>query len=370
MLEDAHRWVLRDFPTLVWYCGPDEPTLTWVNDTWLAFTGRTLEEERGFGFVERIHPDDRDRVLAVFLDHYERRAPYQVEYRMQRHDGVDRWLFELGRPFEDPDGSFGGFFGACYDVTDGHEAMDRLAASEAMSGLLMQTLFHDLGGPLGAATAAVDLLRRRLGDDEETAQVLLLLGQQHERMQHLLEELRHLDQAEHGEADGREVRVALSEVIDELTAALDLDEHGLELDLEPVDVEVDTRLLCRALDNLLRNAVEHTPAGSRIWVRTERLDGHPRITIEDDGPGLPQDHQPLFEPYRRGSEGGSLGLGLSIAKRYLEAIDASLTAGSRPGGGARFVVDLPPRSVSRAAPTGRLPSTTAGSRAGASAGGV
>jgi signal transduction histidine kinase len=105
-------------------------------------------------------------------------------------------------------------------------------------------------------------------------------------------------------------------------------------------------------------------------VRTERLDGHPRITIEDDGPGLPEDHQQLFEPYRRGSEGGSVGLGLSIAKRYLQAIDASLTAGSRPGGGARFVVDLPPRSVSRAAPTGRLPSTTAGSRAGASAGGV
>jgi PAS domain S-box-containing protein len=345
MLEDAHRWVLRDFPTLVWYCGPDEPDLLWVNDTWLRFTGRTLEEECGDGFLEGVHPDDRDDLVAIYHEHYRAREAYHVEYRMRRHDGEYRWLHELGRPLLTETGDFAGFLGACYDVTVRREAIEGFETSEAMNTLLMQTLFHDLAGPLGSATTAVDLLRRRLGDDPDMARILVLLDQQHGRMQHLLDELRHLDQAEHGEKDGREIEVPLVDVLSDLIAGLDLTRHALHRDLTPLQVQVDTTLLCRALENLLRNAVDHTPPGSTIWVRTELVDRHPRITIEDDGPGLPEPHARLFEPYRRGDTEGSVGLGLSIAKRYLAAIDAGLGVEARAGGGARFVVDLPPSTL-------------------------
>jgi PAS domain S-box-containing protein len=345
MLEEAHRWVLRDFPTLVWYCGPDEPDLLWVNDTWLRFTGRTLEEESGYRFLEGVHPDDREHLVATYHEHYHAREAYHTEYRMLRHDGEYRWLHELGRPLLTDAGDFAGFFGACYDVTARREAIEGFEASEAMNTLLMQTLFHDLAGPLGSATAAVDLLRRRLDDDPEAVRILDLLGQQHGRMQHLLDELRHLDQAEHGEKDGREVEVPLSDVLGDLIGSLDLTRHALHRDLTPLQVQIDTTLLCRALENLLRNAVDHTPPGSTIWVRTELVGGHPRITIEDDGPGLPEPHSRLLAPYRRGDDGGTIGLGLSIAKRYLEAIDANLDVGERPGGGARFVVDLPPSGL-------------------------
>jgi PAS domain S-box-containing protein len=346
MLTESHRHVLRDFPTLVWYSGPDDPELVWVNDTWLTFTGRTLEQECGYGFLDGVHPDDRDMVVERYLDHYRRRAPYEVEYRMRRADGEVRWLFELGRPLATPDGAFGGFFGACYDVTDRREAVDQLAASEAMSSLLIQTIFHDLAAPLGAAVAAVDLLRSRVEADPETHRILDLLAEQHTRMDELLVALRHLDQAEHGEEDGRAVPTTLAAVVGDLSDALDLRGRTLHRDLEPVPCEVDVVLLCRAVDNLLRNAVEHTPDGATIWVRTEVVDGRPRITIEDDGHGLPEDPQALFEPYRRGEEsGGSVGLGLSIAQRYVTAIGGRLTAGARPEGGARFVVELPGESL-------------------------
>jgi PAS domain S-box-containing protein len=343
MLTEAHRSVLRDFPTLVWYCGPDEPELTWVNDTWLAFAGRTLAEESGFGFLERVHPDDRHDVVELFLDHYRRRDPYQTEYRARRHDGVYRWMHELGRPLHAPDGRFAGYFGACYDVTDRRDAVAELEASEAMNGLLMQTVFHDLAGPLGAASAAVDLLRRRLADpdDAETESLLTLLDQQHARMHDLLVELRHLDQAEHGEQDDRLVRVRIAEMLDDLLAGIDPSPRTVDRQLTDLQLEVDTTLLCRALDNLLRNAVEHTPPTATVWVRTDLVGGRPRITIEDDGPGLPHDRPLLFEPYQRSDRNGSTGLGLSIARRYVEAIDGSVTASQRPGGGARFVIELP-----------------------------
>lgn len=348
MLTDAHRWVLRDFPTLVWYCGPDDPEVAWVNETWLRFTGRTLEQERGMGFLEGVHPDDRDEIVAVYLDHYARREPYEHEYRMRRHDGEYRWLFELGRPLTDDDGVFAGYFGACYDITDRREAVADLEASEAMNSLLVQTIFHDLTSPLGAAVAAVDLLRSRVGEDGEAGRILGLLDEQLDNMHQLLVALRHLDQAEHGE-DGRAVDTDLAEVLGDLIEGLDLGDRTLDRHLDSVPCRIDTVLLCRAVDNLLRNAVQHTPEGTTIRVRTGLVEGRPSIIVEDDGPGLPDDPRTLFEPYHRGSDRGegSVGLGLSIAHRFVAAIDGELTGAQRPGGGARFVIALPAAATVR-----------------------
>jgi PAS domain S-box-containing protein len=354
MLSASDRRVLQDFPTMVWYCGPDAPELEWVNATWTRFTGRCLEQERGLGLLEGIHPDDRERVLSAFVAHYERREPYELEYRMRRHDGVHRTLFELGRPLRTEAGGFGGYLGACYDVTDRREAIDALEASDAMQRLIVQTLFHDLAGPLASAMAATDLLRARLRGDEDVERILGLLDEQQLRMQRLLRELRHLDQAEHGEVDGRATRVELDELVEDVLAGVALGDRPLHRELVPMTVEVDAVLLRRALDNLVRNAATHTPAGTDVWVRTELVGGRPRITVDDDGAGLPPDHEPLFAPYRRGDDDGDTsGLGLSIARRYVEAIGGTLEADDRPGGGARFVIGLPAATVVRSELSGQ-----------------
>jgi signal transduction histidine kinase len=218
---------------------------------------------------------------------------------------------------------------------------DRLDASQEMNHLLLQTLFHDLGSPLATVTAAAGLLRDRI-DDREVLRILEVVDGQLDRMQQLLTTLRHLDQAEQRDA------VTHPEPLDLATFAAQHLEHvellgrRLERDLAPVHVEVDPLLLGRAVANLLRNAVEHTPDGSTIWVRTARSDGGPRtFVVEDDGHGLPDDVAALFEPYRRGDRNGSVGLGLSLADRYVRAAGGQLTAGQRPGGGARFVIELP-----------------------------
>ena len=116
-------------PVLIWLA--DRNNLrTWVNQVWLDFTGRTAEQERGLGWAESLHPDDRVHCLAMVDSHQAAREPFRVEYRLRRHDGVYRWMVDVGRPNLGPDGSFQGYIGACVDITDHKEAEAALARSQ------------------------------------------------------------------------------------------------------------------------------------------------------------------------------------------------------------------------------------------------
>ncbi|NTV76334.1 MAG: PAS domain-containing protein [Holophaga sp.] len=74
---------------------------------------------------------DLQRCLDIYLDHLGRRAVFEMEYRLRRHDGAWRWISDRGTPMFGPDGAFGGFIGSCTDITDRVEAQEALAAAQA-----------------------------------------------------------------------------------------------------------------------------------------------------------------------------------------------------------------------------------------------
>jgi PAS domain S-box-containing protein len=104
-------------PVLIWTSGLDA-LCDWFNQPWLAFTGRPMEAELGNGWAERVHPDDFDRCLGIYLGAFRAREPFAMEYRLQRHDGVYRWLLDNAVPRYAADGTFVGYIGTCIDVTD------------------------------------------------------------------------------------------------------------------------------------------------------------------------------------------------------------------------------------------------------------
>jgi PAS domain S-box-containing protein len=125
-----YRILVEQSPVMIWRSGPDA-RCDYFNQTWLAFTGRTLAQELGDGWVEGVHPEDVARCVQHYLDHFERREPFEMEYRLRRHDGEYRWLFDRGVP-NFVDGRFVGFIGSCIDVEDRwrarqaqHEALER-----------------------------------------------------------------------------------------------------------------------------------------------------------------------------------------------------------------------------------------------------
>jgi PAS domain S-box-containing protein len=112
-------------PVLIWISGADN-AMTWFNQTALAFRGRSLDQEIGSGWIGGVHPDDLQPCLDKFVRHVDRHEPFNMEFRLQRHDGKYRWIFESGVPRFDEKGNFLGYIGSGIDISDRVETETRL----------------------------------------------------------------------------------------------------------------------------------------------------------------------------------------------------------------------------------------------------
>ena len=136
--SEAHfRAVADAAPVLIWVSDLSKGR-TFFNTTWLEFTGRTMQQELGIGWLEGVHPDDYSRCLEIYTSHFDRHQPFEMEYRLCRHDGTYRWLLDRGLPRFNPDGEFVGYTGSCIDVTERREVEDDLRVSEERFRLVLQ----------------------------------------------------------------------------------------------------------------------------------------------------------------------------------------------------------------------------------------
>jgi PAS domain S-box-containing protein len=124
--EERFRTMANSAPVMIWLSGTDK-LCTWFNRQWLEFTGRTMEQELGNGWAEGVHPDDFDRCLKTYVEAFDAREPFSMEYRLRRHDGAWRWILDNGVPVYQANDVFGGYIGSCLDVTERKEQEQRLA---------------------------------------------------------------------------------------------------------------------------------------------------------------------------------------------------------------------------------------------------
>lgn len=122
---DEYKILVEQAPIMIWRANTTT-ACDYFNERWLAFTGRTMEQEMGNGWADGVHPDDFNACLKIYLDAFRKREVFEMEYRLRRHDGQYRWIFDRGVPFEDSDGKFSGYIGSCIDVTEKVEAREYL----------------------------------------------------------------------------------------------------------------------------------------------------------------------------------------------------------------------------------------------------
>jgi PAS domain S-box-containing protein len=123
--EARFRNMADTAPVLIWMAGTDNLCI-YVNKQWLDFTGRSLKEELGRGWVEGIHPDDYASCIETYTSSFDRREPFTKEYRLRRADGAYRWMFDTGTPRFSSSGQFLGYIGSCVDIHDRKESEEAL----------------------------------------------------------------------------------------------------------------------------------------------------------------------------------------------------------------------------------------------------
>ena len=128
--EERFRFMADAAPVMIWL-DDESGQCTYFSKPWLDFTGRPLEKELGLGWLDGVHPDDRESIRAGEAAARLTRESFHIEYRLRRHDGEYRWIFDTAHPRFTPGGVFAGYIGSSIDITDRRRAEEALGESEA-----------------------------------------------------------------------------------------------------------------------------------------------------------------------------------------------------------------------------------------------
>ncbi len=161
-LSDSFRQFADVVPLMMWRSDENGHAIH-HNECWLQFTGRPLEEELGLGWRSGLHPEDFERHAKIVAGAFERRAPFTVEFRLRRHDGVYRWLLDTARPLVE-DGRFLGFLGSCFDITDRKHAEEHIEHALAEKETLLAEVYHRVRNNLQVMVSLIGLYGRAAPD--------------------------------------------------------------------------------------------------------------------------------------------------------------------------------------------------------------
>jgi diguanylate cyclase (GGDEF)-like protein/PAS domain S-box-containing protein len=143
--EQHFRTLANGGSTLIWTSGLDK-LCNYFNEPWLRFTGRSLEKEVGDGWLQGVHPDDLDHCLQSYVEAFDRREAFSMEYRLRHVDGSYRWIRDDGNPRYDSQGAFLGYIGFCVDISlqkEAEEKIRNLAFYDPLTGLPNRRLLLD-----------------------------------------------------------------------------------------------------------------------------------------------------------------------------------------------------------------------------------
>ena len=325
--EERFRHVANAAPVMIWMSGPDK-LFNYFNQPWLNFTGRSIQAELGNGWAEGVHHDDLQYCLQTYVSAFDRREPFEMEYRLRRHDGEYRWVLDLGLPRFQLDGSFAGYIGSCLDVTDRKLAQEALGdmsrklieAQEQERTWIARELHDDINQRI---TLVLVNLERWQGDLSPLAPAMT------QRLTEIKEHLSSL--ASDIQALSHHLHSSKLEYLGLVTAAAsfcrELSEDRkvkIEFNQESVPKQLPREVaLCffRLLQESLQNAVKHSGTKDfEVWLK-----GTPNeieLTVRDTGVG--------FDP-EEATRGR--GLGLTSMNERLKLVHGKLSVDSRLGQG-------------------------------------
>jgi PAS domain S-box-containing protein len=333
--EERFRLVANTAPVMIWMSGPDK-LCTYLNHEWLEYTGQSLSEEMGNGWGVGLHPEDLAPCLGTYEQAFDRREPFQMQYRLRRHDGEYRWVIDHGVPRFNADGSFAGYIGSCIDVTEQKLAEEALStvnqkliqAHEEERTEIARELHDDINQRL--ALLAIGLERLRHNPRSSKAEITKDIAEAVKQVQDLGSDVQALSHHLHSpKLDLLGLAAAAAGFCREVSnrQEVEIDFHSENI---PKDLPEDASLcLFRVLQEAIQNAIKHS--GSRHFeVSLSGGLSEVELTVRDFGIG--------FDPQEamKGS-----GLGLTTIRERLKLVNGNLSIDSQPQHGTTIQARVP-----------------------------
>ena len=395
---DQFQVMADSVPVLMWRSGPDQ-SRGYFNKTWLAFTGRTVEDERGEGWAQGIHPEDYHQCLEAYRVACGNQEPFSREYRLRHVSGEFRWVWEVGVPVVGSDGDLLGYCGTCTDIT--HWKKSELKLAEVQKGEHLEELIesrtkalahaknaaesanhaksqflanmsHELRTPMHAILSFASLGIEKLDHvpRDKMMNYLIQIKDSGKRLLALVNELLDLAKLESGrmilQIRCTDLRRVLEDVGGQVEGLLKNKNQTLHIEATEISthVDCDESRLSQVLLNLLSNAIKFTPTGKSIVVHfseaivsvgrrvtdSDQVAGL-QVTVRDHGLGIPKgEYKKIFDKFfqsRHSQVGtGGTGLGLAICQEIVAAHGGRIWAENHQSGGAILNFILPYHYVS------------------------
>jgi PAS domain S-box-containing protein len=379
--ELPYRSLVERVPAIVYVdpVGPEPTSPTYVSPFVEQLLGYPAEVATGDPewWAQALHPDDRERVLAEWSRSDETGEPYTGEYRLISADGRTVWIRDEAVLLRDDAGEPVHWQGVMVDVTDARQANDDLARAldlerqgmedmrraDEIKTTFLTAVSHDIRTPLSAILGNALTLEEgdRLGiTDEERKQLTHSLAAKARRLNTIVTDLLDTERLARGVVEPKLQEIAVGRLVSLLVWDSEtMAGRQVHVDARSVTAWVDPQMISRIVENLLMNAARHTPAGCQVWVKVLPENGNVLIAVEDDGPGLPEEHrESIFEPFEHGPmtsvHNPGVGVGLSLVAKFAELHGGRVWVEEREGGGAAFKV-LIPRGDPEVVPEGAVP---------------
>jgi PAS domain S-box-containing protein len=335
VLRESERWFrqLADAaPVMIWVSGLDKG-VTYVNQPWLKFTGRSCEAELGTGWADGVHVDDLTQCLDTYNHAFDERESFQMEYRLRRYDGTYRWILDHGVPVTDLNGNFAGFVGSAIDITNQREANEALSSlsrrlldvQETERASIARELHDDLAQRAVGLAIQLHNLVEVLPDEtpersglQQTSKHAIDLSRDIQRMAYRLHsaKLQHLGLAS-----------ATQRLCEELSR-----QHKVRIDFiqENVPQMSGDVALCmfRVVQEALTNAIKHAGV-LNVSVALHCTQTDIELLVIDGGVGFDRE------------SAGKPGLGIISMRERLNLVGGQIHIESRPGVGTTVRARVP-----------------------------
>ena len=335
--EERFRLIANTAPVMIWMSDA-EKQITYLNQTWLDYTGRPLDAVLGQRQADVLHPDEAGRCREIYEKAFARREPFQLEHRLRRHDGEYRWVMTAGVPRYNLDGAFVGYTGTGVDITERKLAEEVLStvsqklieAHEEESRRIARELHDDINQRLAVVSVRLGYLKQ--SPPASAAELEQAIGGVSQEIADLAADIQALSHRLHpAKLELLGLEGAAAGFCEELST-----QHGVAIDVHfeniPTALPPEVSLcLYRVLQEALQNVVKHS-VSRHAHVSLNGQINTINLKVKDSGAGF-NPHEAMRGP----------GLGLTSMKERLKVVGGRLSIHSRRGRGTTIHAVAPLR---------------------------